>query len=183
MLRKVIVLQSTKTGVLPAFMLALATWLGCGGDDSACLELRAASEIGSACTGGTGGSAGAGGSAGSGGTGGSGMPVMVNGCGASMAIDKRSDAITTITFAGIEYTPRCVRVGEGAMVVFSGDFASHPLVGGTVNGSTGTPDNASPLQPMSSGSELHVSLSKVGSVPYYCTAHVGSGMMGAIFVE
>jgi plastocyanin len=111
------------------------------------------------------------------------MPGMVNGCDSSMAIDKTKDATTMITFAGIEYTPRCVRVRAGSMLVFSGNFATHPLVGGTVNGSTATPDSASPVPATSSGSELTFSLSAPGTVPYYCTAHAGSGMMGAIFVE
>lgn len=111
------------------------------------------------------------------------MPVMVNGCDSSMAIDKTSDATTTISFAGIEYTPRCVRVHAASMVVFSGNFATHPLMGGTVNGSTATPDSASPLPPTSAGSEVTVTLAKAGAVPYYCTAHASSGMIGAIFVE
>jgi len=108
---------------------------------------------------------------------------MVNGCDSSTAIDKTSDAMTMISFEGIEYTPRCVRVRTESKVVFSGNFMSHPLMGGTVSGSTGSPDPASPLPATSSGSELTVNLTKGGAVPYYCTAHVNSGMMGAIFVE
>jgi plastocyanin len=111
------------------------------------------------------------------------MPVMVNGCDSSMAVDKTNDAMTMITFAGIEYTPRCVRVRAGSVIVFSGNFASHPLMGGTVVGSTVTPDPASPLPMTSSGSEVTITLSKAGSVPYYCTVHASSGMMGALFVE
>jgi plastocyanin len=111
------------------------------------------------------------------------MPIMVNGCAASMAIDKTNDATTTISFAGIEYTPRCVRVRAGGMVVFSGNFASHPLLGGTVTGSTATPDPASALPATSAGSEVTVTLAKAGAVPYYCTVHASSGMTGAIFVE
>jgi plastocyanin len=111
------------------------------------------------------------------------MPVMVNGCDSTMAIDKTKDPTTTITFAGIEYTPRCVRVHSGSSVVFSGNFASHPLMGGRVEGSTATPDSASPLPATSSGMEVTVTLSKAATVPYYCTAHASSGMMGAIFVE
>jgi plastocyanin len=111
------------------------------------------------------------------------MPIMVNGCDSTMAIDKTADAMTLISFAGIEYTPRCVRIHAGAMVVFSGNFASHPLMGGTVNGSTATPDSSSPLPPTNSGSEVTVTLSQTGAVPYYCTVHASAGMMGAIFVE
>jgi plastocyanin len=131
---------------------------------------------------GTGGAGGSGGT-GSGGSGGSGMPVLINGCDSSMAIDKTDDAITTITFAGIEYTPRCVRIRAGSMIVFSGNFAAHPLVGGTVNGSTATPDPASVVPGTSSGSEVSFALSKAGAHPYYCSIRASSGMMGAIFVE
>ena len=107
----------------------------------------------------------------------------MNGCDSSMAIDKTNDAMTMISFEGIEYTPRCVRVRMGSTVVFSGNFTMHPLVGGTVSASTGSPDPSSPLPATSSGAELTVNMSKSGAVPYYCTAHVSSGMMGAIFVE
>src|SRR5688572_3338063 len=99
------------------------------------------------------------------------MPVVVNGCDSSMAIDKVKDPTAMISFAGIEYTASCVRVRAGSTVVFSGNFTSHPLVGGTVNGSTATPDGSSPLPATSSGSEVTVTLSKAGAVPYYCTLH------------
>jgi len=166
-----VVLRLTEMSVLAAaLLLVLATLSGCGDSDPKCATISC----------GTGGSAGSGGA---GGSGGSGMPIMVNGCDSSMAIDKTNDATTMISFAGIEYTPRCVRIHAGSMVVFSGTFASHPLVGGTVNGSTVTPDASSPLPATSSGSELTITLSKAGAVPYYCSLHASSGMMGAIFVE
>ena len=151
---------------------ALSAGLGCGADDDSKCRPAAESVAPSPC-----------GTSGTGGSSGTGMPVMVNGCDSSMAIDKTKDAMTTISFAGIEYTPRCVRVHVGSTVIFDGNFAAHPLVGGTVEGSTATPASASPLPATSSGSEVTVTLSKAGAVPYYCTAHASSGMMGAIFVE
>jgi len=57
------------------------------------------------------------------------------------------------------------------------------LMGGTLNGSTVSPDSSSPLPATNSGSEVTVTPSKPGAVPYYCSAHASSGMMGAIFVE
>ena len=111
------------------------------------------------------------------------MPTLVNGCDAATAIDMTRSATATITFAGIEYTPRCVRVQAGATVVFSGNFASHPLVGGTVSGAMGIPDSSSPVPPTSSGSEVTFTPPKSGTYPYYCSVHASSGMMGAIFVE
>jgi plastocyanin len=169
-----VVLQSTEARVLVAALaVTFSTWIGCG-DSNSDPKCQPAAEVGATSSCGPGGA---------GGSGGSGMPVVVNGCDSSMAIDKTSDATTMISFAGIEYTPRCVRVRSGSMVVFSGNFVTHPLVGGTVSGSTATPDSASPVPATSSGSEVTITLSKAGSVPYYCTAHASSGMTGAIFVE
>jgi plastocyanin len=110
------------------------------------------------------------------------MPITANGCDASMAIDMTAAPTTTITFVGIEYTPRCVRVRAGSNVVFSGSFASHPLVGGTVTSSVGTPDSSSPVPATSTGSEVAFIPPK-GTYPYYCSVHASSGMMGVIFAE
>jgi plastocyanin len=124
------------------------------------------------------------GSGGSGGSGGTGMPVIVNGCNSSTAVDMTASPAIMITFAGIEYTPQCVRIKSGTTIVFSGNFTNHPLVGGTVAGTTGTPDRGSPIPETSSGVELKFFFESVpAAYPYYCTAHVSSGMMGAIFVE
>jgi len=111
------------------------------------------------------------------------MAITANGCDANMAIDMTAHPTTTITFEGIEYTPRCVRVRSGSNVLFSGSFASHPLVGGTVTGSVGTPDPASPVPATSTGSEVTFTPTKAGTYPYYCSVHVGSGMMGVIYAE
>jgi plastocyanin len=111
------------------------------------------------------------------------MPIPANGCDANMAIDMTDASTTTITFAGIEYAPRCVRVRAGSNVLFSGSFASHPLVGGTVTGSVGTPDPSSPVPATSTGSEVTFIPTKAGAYPYYCSVHVSSGMMGVVFAE
>jgi plastocyanin len=111
------------------------------------------------------------------------MPITANGCDANAAIDMTAAPTTTITFAGIEYAPRCVRVRAGSNVVFSGTFASHPLVGGTVNGSVGTPDPSSPVPATSTGSDVMFIPTKPGTYPYYCSVHASSGMMGVIFAE
>jgi plastocyanin len=165
-------LQSSEVGVLTVALVAvLATGAGCADGGSTC-QFGAEVVAPSRCE-----------PPGSGGNGGAGMPVTVNGCDSGVAIDKTADALTMVSFEGIEYTPRCVRVRAGSKIVFSGNFVSHPLVGGTVNGSAVSPDPSSPLPATSAGMELTVTLSKAGAVPYYCSAHASSGMMGAIFVE
>ena len=125
------------------------------------------------------------GSGGSGGAGGSGgMPVTVNGCNSNSAVDMTATSTITIAFAGIEYTPQCVRIKSGTTIIFSGNFANHPLAGGEVIGTTGTPDRGSPIPETNSGNELKFTLMSIpNAYPYYCTAHVSQGMMGAIFVE
>jgi plastocyanin len=166
-----VVLRSIHVGGLAALAVPLLPLGGCGDASSQC---ETAAQVSTMAPCGVGGAAG---------SGGSGMPITVNGCDSTMAIDKTNDPITMITFEGIEYTPRCVRVRAGSQVVLSGNFMSHPLVGGVVANGMNLPDPASPLPATNAGSEITVTLSKGGAVPYYCTAHAGSGMMGAIFVE
>ena len=43
--------------------------------------------------------------------------------------------------------------------------------------------DSSPLPATNTGSEVTVTLSKAGAVPYYCSVHAIAGMTGAIFVE
>ncbi|MET0594138.1 MAG: plastocyanin/azurin family copper-binding protein [Polyangiaceae bacterium] len=147
--------------------MALASGAGCGDD-----------------AGQSDGTGGKGGTGGSGGAGGSGGGAAVNGCDASNTADMTASSTVTISFAGIEYAPKCVRIKSGTTLIFSGNFASHPLVGGEVVGTTGTPDRGSPIPETNSGTELKFTLMSItAAYPFYCSAHVASGMMGAIFVE
>jgi plastocyanin len=125
-----------------------------------------------------------GGMGGMGGAGGSGGGEMgLNGCVQAMADDLTGMANTTIQFAGLSYTPKCIRVKAGTNVTFEGNFALHPLEGGTVVNGIPTADPMSPITLTNTGMSKTFTLMNAGDVPYYCTAHAVAGMKGAIFVE
>jgi plastocyanin len=89
----------------------------------------------------------------------------------------------TIQFPGLSYTPACIRVKKGTVVTFAGGFAAHPLQGGTVTNGIPMADPTSPITLTNTGMSAMFTLSNAGDVPYYCTNHAASGMMGTIFVE
>jgi len=120
-------------------------------------------------------------SSGSGGAGGG--NAGLNGCDQATADDLTGMASTTVQFAGLAYSPPCIRVKVGTSVTFEGNFALHPLQGGTVVGGVPTPDPTSPITLTNSGMSATFKLNNAGDVPYYCTAHAITGMKGAIFVE
>lgn len=135
-------------------------------------------------TGGAGGAGGAGGMGGAGGAGGSGGGAMlINGCDQATAEDFTGMATPTVQFVGLSYSPACMRVKAGATVTFEGNFASHPLEGGTVTDGIPMSDPNSPITKTNTGMSASFKLSNEGVVPYYCTFHAASGMKGAIFVE
>lgn len=109
--------------------------------------------------------------------------TTVNGCTAADADDQTAMTDVTITFAGVAYTPKCLKVAKGTNVTFSGDFVSHPLVGGDFESGVKTPDPASPIKETSTGMSAVFTLTDAGTYPYYCNFHAGLGMTGAIFVE
>lgn len=120
-------------------------------------------------------------SSGSGGAGGG--NAGLNGCDQATADDLTGMASTTVQFAGLTYSPPCIRVKVGTSVTFEGNFALHPLQGGTVVGSVPTPDPTNPITLTNSGMSATFKLNNAGDVPYYCTSHAITGMKGAIFVE
>jgi plastocyanin len=127
---------------------------------------------------------GAGGMGGGGGTGGGGGgEPAINGCKPATADDYTGMATATVQFVGLSYSPACIRVKKGTMVTFEGMFGSHPLEGGTVMNGIPTPDPNSPITKTNTGMSATFTLSNEGVVPYYCTFHAASGMMGAIFVD
>ncbi len=87
-----------------------------------------------------------------------------------------------ITFGGVvgrAYTPRCLTVHTGAIVTFTGTFATHPLRASTRGA------QPSPIPATSSGGSLSVTLATRGYYPFYCGEHgdnSGSGMAGVIRV-
>lgn len=118
---------------------------------------------------------------GAGGSGG-GDPGL-NGCVQATADDLTGMATATIQFVGLSYSPPCIRVKAGTKVTFEGNFAGHPLEGGTVINGVPTPDAMSPITKTNTGMSATFTLMNAGDVPYYCTFHAASGMKGAIFVE
>jgi plastocyanin len=113
---------------------------------------------------------------------GSGEPAF-NGCMKAAAEDYTAMTKVTIQFAGFSYLPPCIRVKTGTVVTFEGNFGLHPLQGGTVTNGIGVADANSPITLTNSGTSAMFTLNIAEIVSYYCTAHAGSGMMGAIFVE
>lgn len=112
-------------------------------------------------------------------------PAPVNGCDSATATDLTAMATATVTFANgnLTYAPKCIKVKQGTVVTFNGSFASHPTIGGTVTGGVGTPAASGPFVPVTNtGTTKAFTMSATGTYPYYCTAHAGSGMAGAIFV-
>ncbi|APR81568.1 Halocyanin [Minicystis rosea] len=108
--------------------------------------------------------------------------TTINGCELATAEDHTTDASVTIEFGGTHgntYAPACIKIAQGTSVTFSGAFTTHPLQGGNA----GTPDATSPITSTTTGTTASFTFADAGSFPYYCTAHFGSGMQGAVFVE
>ncbi len=148
---------------------ALALLAGCG-DDTVETTTTSASGVG--------------GAGGGGGAGGAGGEPLVNGCDRVTAQDQTGAVvpldIETIVLA---YSPRCARVLTGTVVTITSDFATHPLVGGLVEGGMLVPEPGSPIPSTSEGSSVSFSLPVKGTFGYYCENHGLAGMNGAIFVE
>ncbi len=111
------------------------------------------------------------------------VPTL-NGCAASAFVD-RATGDRTITFGsavGLKYSPSCMIITAGQSVTFSGDFGSHPLVGGEYMGTGGSKPN--PVPSKSTGTDnTVVTFPTAGLYPYYCNFHASSGMTGAIWVQ
>ncbi len=147
------------------FLLAAGLSVSCGGDDTG--------ET-SSTTGGT--------------TGG----ALVNDCDAATAEDHTADAVTTIAFGGAvgnNFSPACVKIAKGNGVKFVGQFAVHPLYGGTATDSKETPDPSSPIKETTADAmgmappDVTFTFPNAGAFPFYCLPHGTLGMRGAVFVE
>lgn len=114
-------------------------------------------------------------------------PELVNGCDPATATDLTGQAAVTIEFGGahgLAYAPPCVCVSAGTRVTFSGQFATHPLLGGWVTDSnTKAPDPGSPFSPRTnSGTTKTFTLTEVAVCPFYCDVHALADMKGVAFV-
>lgn len=98
--------------------------------------------------------------------------------------DDRSGAMAdrTIAFAGISYTPKCMRVRAGQSVTYRGSFSGHPLARGSdTNANLGSPNSPIPTE-LNTGMETTIAFPTAGRYPFYCTFHVSQGMAGVIDV-
>jgi plastocyanin len=109
----------------------------------------------------------------------------VHGCTGDNVVDRSGPSDDrTITFVNYAYTPKCLRIAAGQTVTFSGDFESHPLVGGEVVGSTANPDPSSPIPLTMTGTMQAVLFADDGVFPYFCAFHgQTNAMFGAVFVD
>ncbi|MEZ4391674.1 MAG: hypothetical protein R3A48_11305 [Polyangiales bacterium] len=88
----------------------------------------------------------------------------------------------TVTFGGTlgsAYQPRCLTVRLGESVIFSGNFAGHPLMPST-RGTSNTP-----ITRTAAGVTNTIRFRGVGYFPYFCEFHgtdSGSGMAGVVRV-
>lgn len=140
-------------------------------------------DTGSSGTGGTGAAGGSGGAGGTGGSTSTGTVDLLNGCDAATAEDHTADATTTVTTAGLTFTPACITIATGASVKFtSSSFAVHPLFGGEIDGTVKTPDATSPIAATTTGTEVTFAFPAAGIFPYYCDEHGPGGMAGVVYV-
>ena len=111
--------------------------------------------------------------------------ASVNGCTYSEALDRTAPAnFRTIVFVFPYYSPACMRIAAGQTAIFQGDFATYPLVGGTIVAMTKMPDPASPIPSTSSGTSLSVMFPSAGVFPYYCDTYGAMyGMYGVVYVD
>ena len=111
---------------------------------------------------------------------------QINGCDLSTATDLTAVTTTTVAFGGalgLNYVPKCIKVHTSTLVTFNGSFSAHPLQGGVVVGGVGTPASSGPFATLTNtGTTSDFTMTSTGTFPYYCTAHAGSGMTGAVFV-
>jgi plastocyanin len=88
-----------------------------------------------------------------------------------------------IDFAGIEYTPRCMRIARDQLVTFVGDFVAHPLRPGVIEMGVATEQPGGPITATSLGTETSFIFPATGTYPYYCLNHIALNMSGVIYVE
>jgi plastocyanin len=173
-------------------LLVLSFAAGCSDDEGGGSGAGGSGASGAA-GGSGGGAAGGGGDGGSGGAPlGCGDPITfeaIHGCDVATLTDLTAESAVTIGYGfsnnAFVYDPKCVHVCAGTAITFDvidgTNFQIHPLQGGVAP----TPDPESPIPQVSDAGTTSVtfSINEPGSYGYYCIAHVGSGMVGAIYVQ
>jgi hypothetical protein len=100
----------------------------------------------------------------------------VNGCTIDTAENHLGEMQVFLTWSNP--FQRCIRIGSGSLVTWSGSFANHPLAGGVAP----TVDAGSPItQSDQSGMSASVSF-MLGVYPFFCQIHTAT-MQGVIYVE
>lgn len=112
----------------------------------------------------------------------------VHGCDVDALTDMTGESEVTIGYGfsngAFIYEPKCLHVCAGTTVTFEPidgtSFQVHPLQGGA-----STPDADSPFGYLADPDEETASftLTEPGTFPYYCIAHLGSGMIGVVYVQ
>jgi len=93
---------------------------------------------------------------------------------------------TTITFAGMTYTPNCIDVAAGTMVTFSGDFIAHPLRPGRAPSRPATDSPSTeptPITNTDTGTTASFTFATAGDYGFYCNVHQSFGMYGVVRVH
>lgn len=101
----------------------------------------------------------------------------MNGCTRAGATDMTGMAAVDADAWALNHA-MCIVVDVGTIVTWTGDFQTHPLVGGV----TPTTDDASPITKASeSNGATAVTFDTMGAYPYFCTVHK-AGMQGVVYV-
>ena len=118
-------------------------------------------------------------------------PGTVNGCGSGDFAPATSTGAARIQYGdplGLVFSPKCLTIAAGQSVTFFGDttqgssFAVHPLRPGGANGSDpGAGGN--PIAAQNGGATYTVAFPSAGTYGYFCQAHEGMGMYGAVQVK
>jgi len=114
--------------------------------------------------------------------------AMLNGCETADYVDRSEQAADRIINFGGEagspplgYSPSCILISAGQAVTFQGNFNTHPMSPGTVEGS-GESLNT-PVQKRGTGSDPYqVTFPTAGLYPYYCDYHRPT-MIGVVRVK
>jgi plastocyanin len=109
--------------------------------------------------------------------------ALINGCDFGATPLTAGPQIVTFANGNFTYAPKCLKVTQGTVITFNGNFGGHPLQGGVVTGGVEVPAASGPFVPVtSSGVTKAFTMSTTGTFPYYCVPHGTIGMNGVVFV-
>jgi plastocyanin len=116
----------------------------------------------------------------------------VNGCAAGDFVPAAADGgVAQVQYGdpiGLAYSPKCLSIAAGQSVTFVGDttrasnFSVHPLRPGGASG-TDPGSSGNPIAAQNGGPTYTVAFATAGTYGYFCQAHQGMGMYGAVQVK